>query len=125
MSYGVQQGDCLVGGLLLAAAVAGDEEALHGCTPGRSGYAVRALPHRLSVEEELGLPPLGVAAGRGYLDLASSSCLSAGRAGLGLLKLAEAALLLGVDGEGLCGSPGDTCRGGDAASSALSDFPSA
>ena len=69
VSYGVQQGDCLAGGLLLAAAVAGDEEALHA-----GAQRVRALPHRLAVGEELALPPaagvgVGLSRGGGHLDL--------------------------------------------------------
>ena len=59
MAYGVEEGEGLAGGLALAAAVAGDEEALHA-----GAQRVRPLPHRLPVGEELALPPttLGAAA---------------------------------------------------------------
>ena len=59
MAYGVEEGEGLAGGLALAAAVAGDEEALHA-----GAQRVGPLPHRLPVGEELALPPstLGAAA---------------------------------------------------------------
>lgn len=62
--YGIEEGEGLAGGLALAAAVAGDEEALH---PG--AQRVGPLPHRLPVGEELALPPTTSAATAAWVRL--------------------------------------------------------
>jgi len=61
-AYGVKEGERLAGGLALAAAVAGDEEALHA-----GAQRVGPLPDRLAVGKELALPPttLGATGGGG------------------------------------------------------------
>ena len=71
-AYGVKEGERLAGGLALAAAVAGDEEALHA-----GAQRVGPLPHRLAVGKELALPPttLGAAAARVWLALATGGHL--------------------------------------------------
>jgi len=75
-AYGVKEGERLAGGLALAAAVAGDEEALHA-----GAQRVGPLPHRLAVGKELALPPttLGAtadaAAARIWLTLATGGHL--------------------------------------------------
>jgi hypothetical protein len=80
-AYGVKEGDGLACGVALAAAVAGDEEALHA-----RAERVRTLPHRLPVGEILALPPaLDAAAARVRLGLAGGSHLvcRASRVGVG------------------------------------------